>query len=401
MPVYKRNDGAKVWHYRKRVTLPDGSSIRIHGSPAIDTKKAAEDAERAHVERVLNPPAVKIERRKMSDVFDRFLADYVLEAGNKPSEITGKRSAIDHHLRPALGRKYLDEVTRDVISELSADLHRTERSWGKGGTLGSKTVKNILQTLRKCLRWAEDRGWLAKVPKIQMPKVDEGEIRALTDAELAALLVAVAGEPLWYAAVLLGADAGLRRGEIRAIQWTDYNEVTNKLVLTRSRWRNTDGSPKSRKGRQVPLTPRLAAALAAIKVTRLRGPYMLSRERDGKPFGADWLHEKMEQIARKAKLTECGWHTLRHTFCTGLAMAGVPARTIQELAGHASLATTMRYMHVVAGATDDAIAKLAAARAQSGHKPRELSATDAEGGEVVAFPLVTPSGLETKNGGRG
>ncbi len=39
------------------------------------------------------------------------------------------------------------------------------------------------------------------------------------------------------------------------------------------------------------------------------------------------------------------WHSLRHTFCTELARAGVPVNVIKELAGHKSIETTLRYMH--------------------------------------------------------
>lgn len=41
-----------------------------------------------------------------------------------------------------------------------------------------------------------------------------------------------------------------------------------------------------------------------------------------------------------------GWHDLRHTYASHLVMRGVSMRTIQELLGHASITTTMRYAHL-------------------------------------------------------
>lgn len=68
-------------------------------------------------------------------------------------------------------------------------------------------------------------------------------------------------------------------------------------------------------------------------------------------------------------------HVYRHTFASHLAMAGVPARTIQELARHEHLTTTMRYMHLSPGAKDEGIAMLSRSREQGG-KPVTFRKTE-------------------------
>jgi site-specific recombinase XerD len=65
------------------------------------------------------------------------------------------------------------------------------------------------------------------------------------------------------------------------------------------------------------------------------------------------LHESVVQkavaaAARKAGLTkQVGCHTFRHSFATELLRSGHDIRTVQELLGHADVATTMVYTHVL------------------------------------------------------
>jgi site-specific recombinase XerD len=78
------------------------------------------------------------------------------------------------------------------------------------------------------------------------------------------------------------------------------------------------------------------------------------------------VEDLLRKAARLANLRQKGPHTLRHTFCSHLAVRGAPARAIQELAGHKDLTTTQRYMHLSPNAISDAIRLLE--QGQSGSK---------------------------------
>ena len=63
----------------------------------------------------------------------------------------------------------------------------------------------------------------------------------------------------------------------------------------------------------------------------------------------------MEPSCKVAGLRAAGWHVLRHTFASHLAMRGVPLKVIQELLGHATIQMTMRYGHLSPDVSRDAV----------------------------------------------
>jgi integrase len=154
-----------------------------------------------------------------------------------------------------------------------------------------------------------------------------------------------------YLMVLAGGDAGLRLGEIIGLEWRDTDLAARRLTVERSDWLGQVTVPKGGRSRQLPLTQRLTAALKMVRHLRCERVLCLP---DGSPITRDRVIKAVRGAQRVAGI-EQGVHILRHTFCSHLAMTGAPARAIQELAGHADLSTTQRYMHLSPAATEDAI----------------------------------------------
>ena len=102
---------------------------------------------------------------------------------------------------------------------------------------------------------------------------------------------------------------------------------------------------------------------------------------DGTPVTRHQVIKAIRGAQRLAGLRKAGVHVLRHTFCSHLAMRGAPARAIQELAGHADLTTTQRYMHLSPAAIEDAIRLLdgRTARSKSPDRLGDILETDASG----------------------
>jgi len=272
------------------------------------------------------------------------------------SEMKSKRSLLDCHLLPRFGDTRLDEVKVRGIKRLIGHMQALPRA--------PKTINNALTLLKTILRYAIEVELLETIPKIKLLQVPPQDFDFLDFDELMVLLDAVRNDLPLYVAVLLAVDAGLRAGEIAGIQWQDINFQLGRLKVVRQLQDGNELPPKWNSVRVVPLTQRLTAALKAHR--SLNRPWVLQTgktvrgRRSLEPWSKETLRWRGERIYRLASLPKPAkqWHCLRHTFCSHLAMRGVPARSIQELAGHKSLTTTMRYMHLTPQALENAISKL-------------------------------------------
>lgn len=284
----------------------------------------------------------------LAEFAPRFVDEHARANRHKASGVADKQSILHHHLLPAFGSRPLDQIDTGSVQRLKAKLATD--------ALRPKTVENIMSVLRKLLKVAVEWDVLDTMPcTVKRTKAAKKTAAFYDFAEYGRMVTAAeqAGRaPLLI--VLLGGEAGLRLGELRALDWRDIKWDASRIVVERSVWRGVLDSTKGMRARTVPLTDRLRAVLLTYRASR--GPVLPGRG----PHGAmthDAVRYCLRSVARAAGVTH-GVHILRHTFCSHLAMKGATSKQIQALAGHESLSTTEGYMHLAPGQAELAIALL-------------------------------------------
>jgi integrase len=313
-----------------------------------------------------------------------YLDLHCVSSKDKPSYIAIKRRHLTK-IQEVLPDKPLDKYdTLDVVTL------RDKLSYMVAGS-----VNNHLATFSSLLQAAKERKEISTIPcEIKLLPLDQESYPECYSFEDYGLLVDTARAlgRRELVAVLCGGDAGLRVGEVAALQWgdIDLDSGAPNLTVKRTAWNHIDLTPKTRKERRIPLTARLAAALKALlehtseQVLESAGGTQLVKH-DNIRFGARYVFSGSQypridtwriwkwftKVHLLAGLPYRRFHALRHTFCSHLAARGVPAVDIKDLAGHRSLHTTEKYMHNLPGSKERGIAMLEAAppsRNASKHK---------------------------------
>lgn len=292
---------------------------------AIAAKDVAAEARRwlafiAH-ERRLSPKTLEAYARDVTG-FLAFLAEHL---GGKPSlrDLAA--------LAPADVRAYLARRRRDGIE--------------------ARTLMRAMAAARSFARFLEreGRGKVAALTAVRTPKIQRSLPKPLTakSARAVADPASRAGEGRepWVlardAAVLaLLYGSGLRISEALGILRRDAPTEGNQVTVT----------GKGNKTRMVPVLPQVGKAIAeyiSLCPFALKADEPLFRGEKGGPLSPRIVQLAMERMRGALGLPDTATpHALRHSFATHLLARGGDLRSIQELLGHASLATTQIYTAV-------------------------------------------------------
>lgn len=216
-------------------------------------------------------------------------------------------------------------------------VHREKLEWG------ASTVRKDLISLQTLFRWASrsdpplaEFNPAMPSPVVRRPGEPAGRERFLTREEQAALVAGL--DPDLARLISWLAESGMRLGEAAKLKWVDLDTKTGWIYVAPG---------KTGKARRIPYDTTLRAIAGAVPRV-LVSPYVFN-EKDATGFRAIAANTASKRIAsamRAAMLSDATAHTLRHTFASRLAAAGVPMKAIAELLGQNVATTTARYMHL-------------------------------------------------------
>jgi integrase len=277
---------------------------------------------------------------------------------------TGYRYAwmADRYVVPLIGAIPLRQLRADHLDFLSDALAKTGGATGTG--LAPKTIHEVHLIVRAALDLAVESGLIASnVDHHSLARrrpTASAAARSWNAAELGAFLAAAQTQRL-YPALHLAAHTGLRRGELVGLKWSDLDDSSGPLSISRTlqcvAGRPIEFGVKTKSSRRTVDLDHNSIAVLDRWHRRLR--------RDGLPHGLDdwmfpnakgaFLHPEsisqlFDRIVARTGLSRIRFHDLRHTHACLLVAAGTPIKVVSERLGHAHPGFTMHtYQHLLPG----------------------------------------------------
>ena len=295
---------------------------------------------------------------------ERWIRRYA-EVECKYSTVYGYNLLLKRHLIPEFGQLAVDRITREQVKNFAARL--------AGTGLSRNSVRRTIGLLSEILNAALDDRIVERNPAVRIlrSRKDRDEKfrpTPLAPSEQESLLSAARAESLdQYALQLVGMRAGLRRGEIVALQWgdlqfgADESDGNRFIDVKRNYVYGRFTTPKSHEPRRVDMSLELRRTLLDLRDARLLEAFaagkssiaedFVFRSKTGGVLDPDhMIRDRFLPTLQRAGIRAIRFHDLRHTFGAMLIAQGAPLNYVKAQMGHASIQVTVDvYGHLIPG----------------------------------------------------
>ena len=340
--VYDAQSGRQVWR-----TFPTISAAKLWRS----------DAQVALRRGMLRAPTPQTVAEAANQLITGAHNGTILDRSGKPykpSTARGYEQMLRAYILPELGPRKLSSVTRRDVQGFVDDL----RAQG----LSPSTINNIVDPLRVIFRRAIRRDEIAIDPTndLDMPAIRGRRDRIEPPAQAHELLAALpADEKAFWATALF---CGLRRGELRGLQWLHVDFGKGVIRVERS-WDPVKGPVEVKTGaghRAVPMAFVVRRELQAHQQrTGRSGDDLVFGRTATEAFFASTIRARANRAWQQAGLQPITPHEARHCAISYFIAAGLDWKQISTWAGHGDVRQTWnRYGHLVPGGEEAAAERL-------------------------------------------
>jgi integrase len=306
---------------------------------------------RKQAEATLRDRLVKVEQKgyrrprplTFGEWADTWFQDGQTRRAWKPRTILVYRNALEQHLRPEFGTMRLDAIRpRDVATYIRRVMNEPHPRFGR--PLSAKFVNLHLNLLHAVFKSAiaDELVQANPVATVERPKVKRRRWRILEPTEVGRVAAGFTDDRARRVFLTL-ILTGLRRFELQALRWQDVNMLEGTLRVVVS---------KSEEGeRLIAVPPTLARELEAqyqASAYRAGSDYVFAHPTRGSRLEHEWYAEAFRKALKAAAITDYirPFHDARHAALTNMAATGASPIAVMATAGHRSMQTTQRYVHL-------------------------------------------------------
>ncbi len=359
--IYKRKDGRWEGRYIAGRCASGRAKYRsVYAWSYLEVKAKRQDAILKMAERdYINQPRAGTVR---------FVAKtWIKDSSHKWKESTKCRyqEKLNIYIIPHFGDRELSDISTAEV-EAFISMIQTEGMPGRK-TVGAGTARSVLTVLKQIRLHALKMDHKVRFnPECIVIRSHKKEITVFSEAEerkLVAMLTShIDATDVGFLTCLF---TGIRIGELCALN-CDNIDLENKVIRIRATMqRLPDQSGGNKKTKIVIDKPKSECSIRDIPINKdllevLRrfykpGAFLLTGERD-EFVEPKTMENRFKSILKKCGLNPVGVHTTRHTFASRCIELGMDPKTLSEILGHASVATTLNtYVHSNKKSMEDGI----------------------------------------------